>query len=196
MFWCETLIRFFFKFTFYFLTKVNQFLIITISLSDFSKWLFVLLYIHKDHFTFDFYAVLTSKFHVQNRFYSVLNTQKRITAVKCNKANTFAFLSQDNRSLYSRVYRRPRNALVILFFFFNNDNDGSNNSSADAVVPFSVSWARWLSERRGCFALCQAGLPQENGGSKYFTSWDFAEICTFVPLPDSSGWYDLRTFLF
>lgn len=51
-----------------------------------------------------------------------------------------------------------------LFLFFNNDNDGGNNSSTDAVVPFSVSWARWLSERRGCFALCQARLPQENGG--------------------------------
>lgn len=52
------------------------------------------------------------------------------------------------------------------FFFLIRDNDDivDNNSSTDAAVPFSVSRVRWLDERRGCFALCQARLPQANGG--------------------------------
>lgn len=51
-------------------------------------------------------------------------------------------------------------------FFFNRDNDDivGNNSSTDSAVPFSVSRVRWLDERRGCFALCQARPPQANGG--------------------------------
>lgn len=58
----------------------------------------------------------------------------------------------------------------IFFSSFNRDNDdiAGNNSSTDAAVPFSVSRVRWLDERRGCFALCQAKLPRSE--RRYFTS--------------------------
>lgn len=70
----------------------------------------------------------------------------------------------------------PRNvvpSLLSLFFclsvFFtgdNNDDEDGRGNNSNALTPryrFPLAARGWLGERRGCFALCQARLPQASG---------------------------------
>lgn len=58
------------------------------------------------------------------------STQKRIIAMRCSKANAFAFLSQNNRSL-SASLSTPRNAPVVFFFLLLT----ATTTISPAIIP-------------------------------------------------------------